>query len=977
MMKKIIFSVMVLAAAAVYGAELPDPPHMPRRAPKIFKTGKNVVRLTPERTAIVTASDAVPAVRFAARELSTFLSRSLGGKVGIFNAPQKGKFNIFLGFSKWSAAAGIAPEKHHRDAFSMKITSAGAFIAGVDDAKVIPEKEVRSGVWGNMYERATLFGVYDFLERFAGVRFYFPGIGTVVPLKKFIDLPETEIFDYPDFTVRRTMPYQGQWPGRNDAAWDRKNLATYRYRLETTYLPCCHGLSRLGYLQRFGQSHPEYFALMSNGQRHNNPSIPHPGSLCYSSGVREEIFQDVKSFLLGEPPTKRNILYRNGRVAWDPSGFQKGFADIMPQDSYYRCHCKKCEPKFGTGDNYASEFMWRLTAETARRLQKENIPGFVTMMAYRPYREVPKFDLPSNLLVMVAERGPWGQYNPAGQKRDLEEIKAWAKKLNHKVWLWTYLCKQGATAFKGVPSPSAHSEGVYYKEVTPYIFGAFFESETDRYINNYLTYYLHGKYSWDNKADLEALITEHHQLMFGKAAPVMGKLFDLFEKIWLKEIVGRQVDTDLGPAVVPPSDYDLWHKIYNDRRISEIKSAFDKAEQLVKNDKEALARVKLFRTEWLLPLLEARGKYMERTSAVAQFSCSAETPAFLRVYPDKQIITQKPVQTSVTFKEDKDFFHFTFECEEPLLASAVAAKREKDSPNVWQDSGVELFINPTGDKKIYYQCILNLENALMDQKRTVHGAHSTGDRSWNSGAITSIKRHAKGYTAKISLPKKLFPGYNTKGFPVNFARNRVLSKGTGHAVLYTWSPFVKGFHDLENYGFLKLQKEEKKSVTPLMNGDFSQPARGRYLGGWYAGNKLEKNQHYLLDKDSFFTAPPSLYLANLKGGKGREMLVTQFLPKLKPSTKYRLTAYIRFKNVLPIKRGGGITINLWDAGNRWFPAHNFITGTSDNWMRQSFEFTTHPATGSKKGGGSPYIRLRLFNASGEVWFDDVTLEEIK
>ena len=96
MMKKIIFSAMVLAVAAVYGAELPDPPHMPRRAPKIFKTGKNVVRLTPERTAIVTASDAVPAVRFAARELSTFLSRSLGGKVGIFNAPQKGKFNISL-----------------------------------------------------------------------------------------------------------------------------------------------------------------------------------------------------------------------------------------------------------------------------------------------------------------------------------------------------------------------------------------------------------------------------------------------------------------------------------------------------------------------------------------------------------------------------------------------------------------------------------------------------------------------------------------------------------------------------------------------------------------------------------------------------------------------------------------------------------------------------------------------------------------
>ena len=977
-MKRTVTVLLLAALFPLAGAVvIPDPPNIPKRAPKVCKKGKEAALLTAGNAAIVIAPKASNVIRFSAAELSSHLGKVLGGEVKVFNAPQKGKFNIFLGFNEWSTAAGIAPEKHHRDAFTIKISSKGAFIAGKDDAKASPERALPMGAWAHMYERATLFGVYDFLERFAGVRFYFPGeLGTIVPRKKSISLPETEIFDYPDFITRRTMHYHGTWPGKSadDLAWREKNLAVYRYRLETSYIPCCHGLSRLGYLHRFGQSHPEYFALMSNGKRHNNPSLPHPGSLCYSSGIREEVFQDVKSYLKGEPPSKRGVRYRDGRVAWDPSGFQPGYADIMPQDSYYRCHCKKCESKFGTGRSYATEFMWTFAAEIAKRLQDEKIPGFVTMMAYVPYVDVPKVELPSNLLVMVAKHGPWGQYNTEGQKRDLAAIAAWTRKLNKKVWLWTYFCKQGATAFVGVPSPNAHTLTPYYKDVTPHVFGLFLESETDRYINNYLTYYVHGKYSWDNRTDTEAIIAEHHKLMFGNASPVMAKLFSLFEKIWIKEIVGRTVDTELGPVVIPPSDYDLWHKIYNSKRMDEIKADFDQAEKLAAKDKDSLARVKLFRSEWLIPLQNARKAYMDRTNAVANFFFSPAAPAYLRVYPGKQKITQAPVQTAVTFKEDKEFFHFTFDCEEPLFDDAVAVKRPKDSTNVWQDSGVELFINPTGDKKVYYQFILNLKNSLMDQECTMLGVRSKGNTKWDAGAVTSIKRTAKGYEAVISIPKKAFPNYNKKGFPVNFGRNRVLAKGTGHAVLYTWSPFVKGFHDLENFGTLKLQPAAPKGNSPLLNGDFSAKPQGRFFGGWFADHKLVKGQSWALDKGNFFTAPPSLYLANAKGKEGKEMMATQYLPKLKGGTKYRLTAYIRFKDVKPLVRGGGIAINLWDTANRWYPT-NFITGTSEKWVRQSFEFTT-PADTQTRKGNTPYIRLRLFKATGEVWFDDVTLEEI-
>ena len=44
-----------------------------------------------------------------------------------------------------------------------------------------------------------------------------------------------------------------------------------------------------------------------------------------------------------------------------------------------------------------------------------------------------------------------------------------------------------------------------------------------------------------------------------------------------------------------------------------------------------------------------------------------------------------------------------------------------------------------------------------------------------------------------------------------------------------------------------------------------------------------------------------------------------------------------------------------------------------DWTFQSYEFTTGKNTNAKVNS---YLRLRLMNASGTVWFDDVKLEEL-
>ena len=93
---------------------------------------------------------------------------------------------------------------------------------------------------------------------------------------------------------------------------------------------------------------------------------------------------------------------------------------------------------------------------------------------------------------------------------------------------------------------------------------------------------------------------------------------------------------------------------------------------------------------------------------------------------------------------------------------------------------------------------------------------------------------------------------------------------------------------------------------------------------------------------------------------------------MKPNTRYRLNYYVRGENIQPIRSGGGVTVNIWDAANRWFPQNKLI-GTFP-WILQTYEFTSSPDTGKKS---APRILLYLLHASGTVWFDGVTLEEIQ
>ena len=975
-MKKLLLALCLLTGAVISVSAAP--------VPKQVITGKkSIMELNGDNTLILIPAKASRVLKFTASELQSLLSQTFGKKVPVVTAPQPGKHHIRLGLTPEALKAGLDPAKLARDGFYIRTAGKDIFIAGVDDPVKDPVLEIkRGGAWA-IYEHATLFGVYDFLERFAGMRFYFPGeLGTIIPQKKSLSIPEINIIERPDFKVRTYSAfYDGVYfegPNPEAVINPKKNLNMYRYRYPTEYMPCCHGIQGFGLIHRFGKSNPEYFALLSNGKRANDPNLTFPGQLCWTSPVKEEIYKDIEAYFKGRPAEERGVWW-NKKFCWAFPYFRAPYVDVMPQDSFHRCYCKNCEAAYNSGEYYATEMVWNNVIDWANRLKKAGLKGQINMMAYPPYRGIPTRQVPDNVNVMVAETGPW-IIDPKNYIPQDNEVKAWVNKLGRKVWLWNYANKYGRLAIKGIPAPTPRAVGAYYKRMAPYIFGAYMESECDRFLYFYLNFYVFSKVAWDNKCDYLSVIEEHHKLMFGKAAPEMKKLFELFEETWLKKIYGRTVDTPLGPVVSVPSDYDLWHKVYSPEVIAQIRSSFDKAASLVPAGSLESKRVALFRREYLDPLVQAADNYLSRTRAVKGVTMNmGGTPVHLIPHGKKIDPASEKVDTKVSAVMTEKALVFTFECEEPALASAVAKKRPYNDKETWSDNSVEIFLNPSGDRKNYYQLIVNTQGSLADYKWYRPGKSSQRDISWRSNAAVKVTPVKGGFKTVISIPLSALPEVNKKGFPVNFGRSRILSpQGKRHA-LYKWSRYAQNFHDLENYGMLLPEKNEivfdpgfdtvRKIKHETRFWGFS---KDRKFYGWYTGTQ-KKEDYALQDTKEFFSAPCSMKLVstNFKGTRAINQAVTG---KLKPNTKYRISFKVKLENVVQMsKSASGFCVNMWDDANRWFPKGRWLAGTMD-WTYMSFIHTTSAKVHESK---LSYINARLMNCTGTAWVDDLSIEEIK
>ena len=526
---------------------------------------------------IVVATNAAYATRLAAEELNFFLKGVLGEALPVVGKRTDGKTAIVLGGE---------PVPLNRDEYVIEAaTNVLRIFGNDDDVSDVNATAALPGeaIWQPCFRRGTLFGVYAFLERFAGVRMYFPGeLGTCVPSAERIAVPEGRIVESPAFSVRRygyeDGPVAKEILARMNET-DFKRLNWYRLRMETYHLRCCHG----------AKTH------------------------CLSPETWDAIFTNACAVLSSVPSALASLgLVASPWVAPTHKGRLRSpfpVFDAMPKDGLTwvrHCNCNWCMKnvpfsKYDIG--FATDLVWRRTAELANRIKAKFPCARVSQMSYIPYARIPTNDIPDNVDVFVARRGPWAERTTIGA-REKGEVTAWHAKLGRKVSLWNYPDKVGCwnLEMKDIPQIAPRAWASYYRAVAPHVTGAFAESESDRWIYNYLNYYVFSRICWNPDADVEAILAEHHRLMFGAAAKEMAEFFDTLEKCWMK-VVAKPYDTPLGPGVCEaPTEEEMRGKIYSPEVLARLKSFVSSASSKVAEESIEARRIALFTREYLEPL---------------------------------------------------------------------------------------------------------------------------------------------------------------------------------------------------------------------------------------------------------------------------------------------------------------------------------------------------------------------------------------
>ena len=563
-MKGILFAVASLASL------------LPAQAAEVVLTPGNFEIVADVSDA---GSEKYPGLVFAAQELRELLGEAFGAEIPVVSAPGGARKTISIEIDPTFARDDIR------------------LVAGPGGVRII------NGA-------ARLYGVYEFLERYAGMRFYFPGpLGTIVPKRRELRVPFGTVDVKPDYTQRScdmNWGKNGVWyaPGGDGDATPEEaatllRQARARMRLAPR-LMCCHGLVTMFHLkEKFGKTHPEYFALLKTPEGEfyrddaNSKWKGHSGHLCHMSGVWDEIYEMAKEKLLAGAPS----------------------VDVMAQDGMLRCLCDRCKNVYSADPSdpqFATDLIWGKTVELANKLSAAGVPGIVTQMAYHPYNRIPSIDIPTNLMVMVARYGPWS--SGAKLERENAGVRAWAEKCGHRVWLWTYPGKFGKKMKnRDIPQMTPRAIGRYYASLSDAIFGSYHESRTDRWIYNYLNYYVYNKVSWNVKTDVDALLAEHDRLMFGAAAAEMRAYYDRLEEIWMGKVSGNVVETDEGPVVREPTEHQKWVDIYSPAVLAEFDGYLLRAAKNVPAGSIEAKRIAFIRRNFYDPMAAASAAYRAKT----------------------------------------------------------------------------------------------------------------------------------------------------------------------------------------------------------------------------------------------------------------------------------------------------------------------------------------------------------------------------
>ena len=302
---------------------------------------------------IVLPKAASPSQRYAAEELQRYTARMTGVMLPIITDDQPLPAKRVQIVTRTDKTLG-------EDGFQLKVQGEALTIAG-------------SSV------RGALYGVYELLERFGGCRWYASWCEKIPVRDAFKVCANLDDTQTPAFEMR--LPFWYDVITHTEYASRIRCNCTWRpiepkfggdsYRFGGG-LGCCHTFDRLVPLEKYGKTHPEYYAFRNGARRVNPP----PGGrqwylqLCLTNpDVLKIVVEGVKE-----------------RIRKDPGA---RFYGVSQNDNWNYCQCPKCAAVDAEEGSHAGTVV-RFVNAVAAEVEKE-FPGvLIETLAYQFSRQPPK-----------------------------------------------------------------------------------------------------------------------------------------------------------------------------------------------------------------------------------------------------------------------------------------------------------------------------------------------------------------------------------------------------------------------------------------------------------------------------------------------------------------------------------------------------------------------------------------------------------
>ncbi len=434
--------------------------------------------------------------------------------------------------------------------------------------------------------RGALYGVYHFLEDRLGIHWWNP-FEEYIPPKGPVRLDALQQRGRPFFRHReifrcsnRSFPAdEGRFAARNRLNMDGANPILLRYGGGAPFgsPDFVHTFDSYIPAQEYLSTHPEYFSLGTDGQRHGGQFA---GQLCLTN-------PEVKA-----KTTRKLFEYISADIATaeaDGTAIPTIY-DISINDNSYPCRCPECAEV--AAKHNESGLLLLFLNDIAGEL-KDAYPDYrISTLAYYYTEDAPRGVKPTeNVLVRLCDTAT---NQAAGcdapeNRHFTEKLRQWGEL--GPIYVWDY----AVTFIKpGLPFPSEYAYASYFRTFArDNVTGVFLEHEFPQCGDMYdLKLFLEAKLMEDPQADVEQLKTIFMTRYYGPAAPYIVSYREMLRDAALEN------DAFVGWMARPGS----FAYIAVDDLIA-MQALFDRAQDALTGEDDALYRTRLERARFGLDRL--------------------------------------------------------------------------------------------------------------------------------------------------------------------------------------------------------------------------------------------------------------------------------------------------------------------------------------------------------------------------------------